>query len=90
MASFTSRLMGLLLMLLMIGLATCGRGGKGPLLVEDEGNRRQRPAGEFLRASFISNFKSPLKRALSEKRRKKKKHQLFLQWSIKSSLTRLR
>lgn len=70
MASFTSRLMGMLLMLLMIGLAACARGGKSPLLIEDEGNRRNRPAGEFLRASFISIFKSPHKRALSEEAKK--------------------
>lgn len=47
MASFTSRIIGMIIMLLMIGLAACARGGKSPLLVEDEGNRRNRPAGEF-------------------------------------------
>lgn len=46
MANLT-RLIKMLLMLLIIGLATCAR-SKSPLLVEDEGNRRNRPAGKAL------------------------------------------
>lgn len=42
MASLT-RLITMLLMLFIIGLATCAR-SKSPLIVEDEGNRRNRPA----------------------------------------------
>ncbi|KAG5681985.1 hypothetical protein PVAND_011384 [Polypedilum vanderplanki] len=43
MASFTRYYIKILLMLLIIGLATCAR-SKSPLLIEDEGNRRNRPA----------------------------------------------
>lgn len=50
MASLT-RIIKMLLMLLIVGLATCAR-SKSPLIIEDEGNRRNRPAGKFF--SFIS------------------------------------
>jgi hypothetical protein len=42
------KFLGMLLMLVFyMGLATCAK-SKSPLLVEDEGNRRNRPAGKFL------------------------------------------
>ena len=56
MASLT-RLITMLLMLFIIGLATCAR-SKSPLLVEDEGNRRNRPAGKFI---FIYKISQKLK-----------------------------
>ena len=57
MAKFTSRLLGMLLMLFLFGLAACAR-GRSPLLVEDEGNRRNRPAGEFLEAFLLSQLQN--------------------------------
>lgn len=51
MATFVKRIAMLLLALILFtGLAKCAR-QKSPLLVEDDGSRRNRPAGEFL--SFI-------------------------------------
>lgn len=54
MASFTSKFMIMLFIILTLGLAAYAR-GKSPLLVEDEGNRRNRPAGEFL-SHFLNLF----------------------------------
>jgi hypothetical protein len=47
MATFAKRIAVLLLALIVFtGLANCAR-QKSPLLVEDDGSRRNRPAGEF-------------------------------------------
>lgn len=44
MAKFIKHSAVLLFLVISIGLAKCGR-QKSPLIVEDEGNRRNRPAG---------------------------------------------
>lgn len=47
MAKFIKHSVALLFLVISIGLAKCGR-QKSPLIVEDEGNRRNRPAGLLL------------------------------------------
>lgn len=45
MANFMKQIIVLLTLLVIIGLANCAR-QKSPLLVEDDGSRRNRPAGK--------------------------------------------
>lgn len=56
MAEFMKHIVALLLLLIAsIGIANCAR-QKSPLLIEDEGNRRNRPAGEFLTINLSQLF----------------------------------